>query len=313
MYPAEHHVIGVRGGGLAAGHECLSCLMRQAGEAAALGALEGEARAVLLSAVERFLVLADRNMPAPILAQQVQRLIRQSTGRADLYAAVRQGMNELAARIYPEWHRRFFAGYPPLEAGVRLAIVGNLLDVAAKTQCNGEAMSSALEGALTQPLEGSVEVLSEALRGAGAILYLADNAGEIVFDRALLEQMPAGRFAVVVRGGPVLNDATRADAEWAGLIDLGEVITNGSDAPGTVLEDCSPGFRARFASADLVIAKGQGNYETLARADKHIFFLLKVKCPVVAASLGLPCGSLVLKEHLPVSRPSRGNRRRNPS
>ena len=103
--------------------------------------------------------------------------------------------------------------------------------------------------------------------------------------------------ALAVRGRPVLNDATLADAEQAGLAEVCEIIPNGSDAPGTIIEDCSPEFRAHFDAADLVIAKGQGNYESLMQVDRPIVFLLKVKCPVLAGALGCPAGSLVLRHH----------------
>jgi uncharacterized protein with ATP-grasp and redox domains len=99
---------------------------------------------------------------------------------------------------------------------------------------------------------------------------------------------------LAVRGAPVLNDATAADARAAGLAEICEVIDNGSDAPGTLLEDCSPGFRQRFRAADMIIAKGQGNYETLSEAPGNIFFLFKVKCPVIAAHSGMPVGAQVL-------------------
>jgi uncharacterized protein with ATP-grasp and redox domains len=124
---------------------------------------------------------------------------------------------------------------------------------------------------------------------------LTDNAGEIVFDRFLIEQLPFDRVTVVVRGFPVINDATIADAETAGLTDIVEVMTNGSDAPGTILDDCSEEFRTRFAEADLIIAKGQGNYETLRECLRPIFFLLRVKCPLVANDLDCPVGSMVLR------------------
>ena len=99
----------------------------------------------------------------------------------------------------------------------------------------------------------------------------------------------------------MLNDATLPDAERAGLAEAWEIIANGSDAPGTVLDDCSPDFREQFASADLIIAKGQGNYESLAGTDKHIFFLLKIKCDVLSQNLGWPLGSLVLYQQRPTS------------
>ena len=128
-----------------------------------------------------------------------------------------------------------------------------------------------------------------------AILYLTDNAGEIVFDRLLIEQLPAGKVVVAVRGAPVLNDAVRADAETADLPDVAPVVDNGSDAPGTILDDCSAEFRGRYAAADLVIAKGQGNYETLAEEDKNLYFLFTVKCPLVAGRVGEPVGRLVAR------------------
>lgn len=192
------------------------------------------------------------------------------------------------------WRARFHSAFPPLEAAVRLAIVGNLLDLGAKTQLSEEAVLAAFEEALNEPLLGSIEALADAIRTARRILYLADNAGEIVFDRDLLAQLPVGGFTVAVRGGPILNDATLVDAEETGMTVLGEVMTNGSDAPGTLLEDCSAAFRSRFAEADLVIAKGQGNFESLSRVAKPVFHLLKVKCEVVAKALRCRRGSLVL-------------------
>ena len=129
---------------------------------------------------------------------------------------------------------------------------------------------------------------------AGRILYLCDNAGEILFDKLLIEQLPYGKVTVSVRGFPVINDATMIDAEAAGLTALVEVIDNGSDAPGTLLEDCRRDFQERFKQADLVIAKGQGNYESLSEVRKEIFFLLNVKCQVIARKLGYHIGDLVL-------------------
>jgi hypothetical protein len=230
-----------------------------------------------------------------VLGQQVHRLIRQLTQNPDPYAAIKQRMNQPAAKLYPMWHAIYRQAHSPLDAAMRLAIVGNLLDVGAKTQLDAASVRAAFEGALSAPLRGSLEELADAIRRARSILYLADNAGEIVFDRDLLAQLPLGNFTVAVRGRPVLNDATLADAKQAGLPDFCEVISNGSDAPGTVLDDCSPEFREQFNTADLIIAKGQGNYESLAGMGKEIFFLLKIKCDVLSRDLGWPLGSLVLQ------------------
>jgi uncharacterized protein with ATP-grasp and redox domains len=281
--------------------ECEPCLLRQAREAIALTQVGETARQGVEARVQAWLAQADWSLPPPALAQQSHRMIRQLTHHPDPYGLIKQQLNQLAADLYPAWHRRFREKSPPLEAAVRLAIVGNLLDVAAKTQLDHGQMEAALAEALTAPLRGSIGEFAAAIRNARSILYLADNAGEIVFDRDLLAQLPLGKFVVAVRGSPVLNDATLADAEQAGLPDYCEIISNGSDAPGTLLEDCSPEFRERYAAADLIIAKGQGNYESLAGADKHISFLLKIKCDVLSQDLGWPLGSLVLHHQRPVS------------
>ncbi|MBN1361800.1 MAG: DUF89 family protein, partial [Sedimentisphaerales bacterium] len=148
---------------------------------------------------------------------------------------------------------------------------------------------------LTDPLDTDALLdLKGAVAAAETILYLGDNAGEIVFDRLLIEQMPLEKVTFVVRGSPILNDALLADAQAVGLTDLIDVIDNGADAPGTILEGCSKAFRRRFEKADLVISKGQGNYETLSDVDKDIFFLLRPKCAVLARHLNCELGRLIL-------------------
>lgn len=279
--------------------DCVACLVRQAHEAVASATTDAPLREAALREVLQFLAGMDWRLPPPALAQPIHSLIRDVTRNPDPYAAVKERLNHRAEELYPIWRRRFRAQFEPLEAAVRLAIVGNLLDVGAKTQLSEDGVLAAFEQALTAPLLGSVAALGEAIRKARHILYLADNAGEIVFDRALLAQLPLGNFAVAVRGAPVLNDATLADARAAGLDAICEILSNGSDAPGTLLEDCSPEFQMRFETADLIIAKGQGNYESLAGSDRHIFFLLKVKCSVLADALCCPCGSLVLRHQQP--------------
>jgi uncharacterized protein with ATP-grasp and redox domains len=133
------------------------------------------------------------------------------------------------------------------------------------------------------------------MNSAKKILYLVDNTGEIFFDKLLIQQMPNDKMTFVVRGYPVINDATLIDAKIAGLTEMVEVIDNGSDAPGTILEDCSKEFLRHFSDADLIIAKGQGNYETLSNSNKCIFFILKAKCPVIARDIGCEIGSLVIQ------------------
>jgi len=138
-----------------------------------------------------------------------------------------------------------------------------------------------------------METFKKACGQGQTILYLADNAGEIFFDRLLIEQLSGAKVTLAVRGAPVINDATRTDALAANLEDLVEIIDNGSDAPGTILNDCSAEFRRRFDEADMVIAKGQGNFESLSDEPRDIFFLFRAKCPVISLHSGFSVGSYV--------------------
>jgi len=184
-----------------------------------------------------------------------------------------------------------------METAVRLAIAGNIIDLGVKTSIKESNVEKVIRDCLTADFDNQqVEGFRNAVSRAEKIFYLADNAGEIVFDRLLIEQLPAEKVTVVVKGSPVINDATMEDAEFAGLTEMVEVIDNGSDAPGTILKTCSRIFRNRFEEADLIIAKGQGNYETLSDVDKNIFFVLKAKCPVIARDLGCEVGEMIFRK-----------------
>jgi hypothetical protein len=169
-----------------------------------------------------------------------------------------------------------------------------VIDVGVHDNLREEDIKRSLSQSLAGPFAGDLDSFRAAISEAGEILYLADNTGEIVFDRLLIERLPAPGITVAVRGAAVLNDATLADARVAGLDQVAQVIDNGSGAPGTILGECSAAFRERFESADMIIAKGQGNFETLAGGPGNIFFLLKVKCSVVAAHTGLDIGTHAL-------------------
>lgn len=284
--------------------DCLPCFVRQTLDTVRMIAPGDDAVAeTILRRVLGELAAMDMSHSPPAMAQRVHRIIRESTGVADPYLDAKVRFNELALGVYPELAAHVAAAADPLAAAVRLVVAGNVIDMGVNNHLTDEAVGEALAGALEAPLQGDTAALAEAIDDAGSILYLADNAGEIVLDRLLVELLPADKVTLAVKGGPILNDALVADAEAAGLTGLVEVIDNGSDAPGTILDDCSPAFRRRFETADVVISKGQGNYETLNDVDKDIFFILKVKCPVIAADLGSSMGELILRRS---EAPTRG-------
>jgi uncharacterized protein with ATP-grasp and redox domains len=275
--------------------ECIPCFIRQALDAVRLVTDDETVHERLLREVLQAAGRMDLRQSPPAMGQHIHRLIRRLTGESDPYRKAKDQFNRMALELYPNLRARVECSGAPLETALRLAIAGNVIDMGVNAHLDESHVYEAIENALSAPLNGDMMAFSEAMSGARRILYLTDNAGEIVFDRLLLERMLLERVTVVVKGSAVINDATMADAQAAGIRDLVEVIDNGSDAPGTILEDCSVAFRHRFDEAGVVIAKGQGNYETLDEAEKDIFFAFKVKCPVVARDLDCHVGSLILR------------------
>jgi uncharacterized protein with ATP-grasp and redox domains len=236
----------------------------------------------------------DMSLPAPVMSQRVHRRLHALTGIADPYRDAKQRFNELALELLPELRAKVETAADPLQAAVRVAVAANVIDVGVDGNLCEEGIKESLLQSLAGPFAGDLDSFRAAISGAEEILYLADNTGEIVFDRLLVERLRAQRITVAVRGAAILNDATLADARVAGLDQVAQVIDNGSGAPGTILGECSAAFRERFESADMIIAKGQGNFETLAGGPGNIFFLLRIKCPVVAAHTGLDIGTHAL-------------------
>lgn len=274
--------------------DCIPCLVRQTVEALGFCVPDKSRQTNIMRELLTDLANADWAVTPATLAQRLHRKIRKETGSSDPYRSLKERMNRLALELLPFFMREALIEEDPRAAIVRMALAGNLIDAGAKTGLSETNIRDELSEACKDEVIGSVSDLFQAAEQARQILFLADNAGEIVFDRALIEILPTKKMFLGVRGAPVINDATLEDAEAAGLPGIVSVISNGSDAPGTVLEDCSADFRRIFETSDLVIAKGQGNYESLVGIPKNIFFLLRVKCPFVAAHIGMPMGAMVI-------------------
>ncbi len=286
--------------------DCLPCLLRQATEAIRLGAKDEKVDVMVVRELLLASTTLDFDQPPPSLSGALQAQLREITGCADPYREAKQRFNRLALELLPPLAAAVARNEDPFGAAVRLAIAGNIIDLGAKSGLTEAEARNVASDALAQPLVGPLAALRRAAQHARRILYLCDNAGEIAFDRVLIEHLPRGVVTVAVRGQAVINDATREDALVAGLPEIAEVIDNGSAMPGTVLADCSPEFCRRFAEADLVIAKGQGNFESLHTAPAPLFCLFRVKCPTVAVHCGHPVGSHVVWRALRETRPSAG-------
>ncbi len=279
-------------------YDCIPCLLRQAVDAARFASDDPKIHEAVLRHVLTAAADMDLQQTPPMMAQNIHRTIRRYCENTDPYLSVKQHFNDMALALYPDLKKRVIQSPDPLDTALRLAIAGNIIDFGARQDMAQELVLAGIKNALACDLIGDVQAFKKAVDTADHILYLGDNTGEIVFDRLLIETLPAYKIIFVVRGYPVLNDATFEDAKTTGLLNIVKVIDNGSDAPGTIIEDCSPEFVHYFNDADLIIAKGQGNYETLSETDRPIFFLLQAKCPVIAADIGCDVGKLIVQSKL---------------
>ena len=279
-------------------YDCIPCFIRQALYAVRLATRDERIHEEVLRSVLRTASEMDLRKSPPAMAQQIHRLIRRLSSCDDPYKELKDRFNRYALELYPELRQRIDNASNPLETALRFAIAGNIIDFGVNNKLDRIDLSKTIERALSEPLSGEIEELYYAITLAKKILYLGDNAGEIVFDRLLIEKLPVDKITFVVKGSPIINDATMADARATGMTDVVNVIDNGSDAPGTIIEECSDTLKHLFTDTDLIIAKGQGNYETLTDVNKNIFFILKAKCPVIAKHLGCELGSFVVRQAL---------------
>lgn len=273
--------------------DCYPCFLRQALDAARMaGAADGQQEAVL-DLVLDLLGQIEPGCTPPEIGDRVHRIVRQEVGDTDPYRVAKEASTRQALALYPRVKALLAEADNPLEVAVRLGIAGNVIDLGPGREYD---LWGTVERVLAQPFAiDHGTALDQALSGAGWVLYLADNAGETVFDRLLIETFDVP-VVYAVKGGPILNDATREDALEAGIDRVADIASTGSDAPGTILDRCSQGFRQLYDQAELVIAKGQANYETLSEEGSKVFFLLQAKCPVIARDVGVPVGSIVLRQ-----------------
>jgi hypothetical protein len=274
--------------------DCIPCFVRQATDAVKMSDLSDEEQKRLMQNVLQWIGEFDFNETPPAFSQSINRRLRSVLPTDDPYRTTKDMHNKMASSLIPSIRQHLKSSPDPLMMAVRYAISGNIIDLGSKSNISHEEIYAALQNTPLQPIYGDINAFKKAVQKAKNILYLADNAGEIFFDRLLIEQLSGKKITVAVRGAPIINDATIADARAAKIDDIAEIIDNGSDAPGTILDDCSSEFRRIFNEADVVIAKGQGNFESLSDEPREIFFLFKTKCPVISRHSGFCMGTYVL-------------------
>lgn len=275
-------------------NDCIPCIVRGSLDAARLATNDETLQQKVVKEILKILLTFDLNNPPPLMAQHIQQTVKKMTGNEDPYKAIKKKYNDFALSIYDELKSIVARSSNPFETATRLAIAGNIIDYGTSNSVGKQKILKTIEDSISGNIIGDINRFETCVKKAGKILYLADNAGEIVFDQLLLEQIGKEKAIFVVRKGYALNDATMKDAVSTGISKDLRVIDNGTSIPGTYLKLCSKKFLAEYERADLIISKGQGNYETLEHDDKRVFFLLKIKCSIVSKHSGFNLNDTVI-------------------
>jgi len=272
--------------------DCYPCVLRQTLQVCRSSSVPEKEQISIMGEVMSLLQEADPSSRPPEIVARMHTLIRDLTKCEDPYLELKQTSTKKALSLYAELKRKISKAKNPFDVAVRLSIAGNIIDFGIG---NNFDLPSVIKRVLAQPyaIDHTLELKDE-ISNAKNILFLADNAGETVFDRLLIETIDK-HVIYAVKDAPVLNDATAEDAAAAGVDQIAQVVSCGARSPGTILNRCSEEFIKLYARADVIIAKGQGNYEALSEEKKNVFFLLQAKCDVIARDLGVPVGSIVAK------------------
>jgi uncharacterized protein with ATP-grasp and redox domains len=279
-------------------YQCAPCFLRQAREALDMATKDESLKLEVMEKLTRILGEDyQRNAASNKIGTRIHRTIKKETGNEDPYQIQKEKCNQIAQQFLPTI-KKLLKKDSSLKNHVKAAITGNIIDFGAL------GLEVDIENLIQENMERDLAVdhsplLEEELKKAHEVLYLVDNIGEIVFDKLLIEKLKEYKvqITVAVKEKPILNDACLSDALEIGINDVAELTTIGTDSIGVVYEDFSPEFREEFWNADLIIAKGLGNYEGLDEIelkDKPVFCLLNVKCEPIARNVGAKLGDNVI-------------------
>jgi len=272
--------------------ECIPCFMQQAYRTAKIATNDDRKIKEVLDSVGEMIKKISMESTPPETGNYIYKKIRDVTLNNDPYQKVKKDNINEALALYPKLKQIILWSDDPLLTAIRIAIAGNVIDLGVNKEFN---IAVDIQKILKQDFAVlDYDDFKHQLEKAKSVLYIGDNAGESVFDRILIEEM-AKPTIFVVREVPVINDCTKEDAIASGLDQVSEIISSGSTAPATILSLCNKNFIEKFESADLIISKGQGNYEGLSGVAQTVFFMLKAKCNVIARDLMVNEDDIVLK------------------
>ena len=278
--------------------DCIPCFQRQVLQAVRFISDDEELHQKVLRIAIKKLLESSWDATPPEIAHEIHRIVRALTNENDPYKKVKRESNNLVLKMYPNLKKQVEESSDPLRTAVRLAIAGNIIDFGPLQNFN---LEKTVRDVLNRPFAvDDYTQLKETIRHAENLLFFTDNAGEIGFDKLLVETIlktkKLEKICFAVKGGPIINDATLEDAQYMSLCDLSNVefleMNNGE--PGTGPKRNSETVKKLIMQHDLVISKGQGNYEGLS-THSGLFFLLMAKCPIIASDLRVKVGDIILK------------------
>lgn len=267
--------------------DCVPCAMRQALEASRMATDDEQKQEKALREVASELSKMEWDGTPLTISHKAARIVGESIGVEDPYKDLKDKFNEKAMDMYPEMKQKVSQSDDSLKTATKLSIAGNVIDF-------GPDGDFDVEKTVEETLEKDFGIdqfdeFRDELKKAEDIIYLSDNTGEISFDRLLLEELEDKNFQFWVKASPILNDAMAEDARFVGIDKIAEI--RGIEK----LDDVPEEVKDQLRGADLVISKGQANYEAFSEVDANIFFLLMVKCPLIGKDIGAKEGSIVVK------------------
>lgn len=280
--------------------DCLPCLFNQAVRFTKERVDSQADQKCLLQKVMLELAKADDDSSAPYVAHKIQRVFKQYLQDPDLYQKEKQYYNNEILKLEGRLHSLINSADDPLNTALKLAAAGNVIDFGPGYELSREKVLTVIHQTLDQNISPEVfAALKSNLDSSRRLLYLGDNCGEIVFDklfiRTLKEHYSHLKVQFAARGGPVLNDVTKEDAYMVGMDEYAEVIDNGTDIQGTELALCPQEFQDIFQAADVIIAKGQGNFESLyGNGRENIYYIFLCKCNVFMQRCGARQNEVIL-------------------
>jgi len=285
--------------------ECIPCFFKQALEASRIAGTSEKRQKKILIEVAKALEQFPLSSSPPEMGRTVYGLVKKISQKRDPYKKIKEKSNKLVSKLYGRLKKKVSNSSDRLLQAVELAIAGNIIDFGTKNSLNVKQELKKILSEEHRAIKNEKKSLfrydkfKKVLKKAKIILYIADNVGETFFDKILIKEIKkhdkTKKIIYAVRANPVINDALAEDARKCGMHKLAHIVSSGSDAPGAVLNLCSKEFLQIFYKADMVISKGQGNFEALSDTDRTIFFLFMAKCPVIAKDINCNVGDIILK------------------